>query len=331
MKTAVAGITESPVAPGSSKEEVKKASSSTADRGRQFPGKPRSLLLKLKLPIFALTLLIMIIGWNFAFRRAAPIPKVEPRETRLDGNRLAPEWSPAIPPNGKPDLNAIRTEAAKLTSMGRYDEALQRCLWYHEHALEYGESDAVRLSFGLSDWVELARRYPPARQALLDLRDRDVRDFAEGRGFFDKFMEVSSINSYLHEDDATLALFESIRQKDPQLASLCFNAIEELLVKRGKYELCSSYITNPLGKFDLILSARGIELNAAQKFPGQRQAQFRASAEKRFVDRTGQLLEVLLAMGKKAEAAKILERATAVSDDPRLKSAIEDAESRIVK
>lgn len=135
-------------------------------------------------------------------------------------------WSPTLAPGEKPDLQRIFSEAQELRAHSRYEEALQRHLWLHHHALETDPSfSAVRLSFWLSDWFELGRRYPKAKQALIEIRDRDIREFATGHGHLDLFMDVSRINTYLQEEAATLILLKSIEQLDPALAKQCASVI----------------------------------------------------------------------------------------------------------
>ncbi|MBI5773656.1 MAG: serine/threonine protein kinase [Verrucomicrobia bacterium] len=131
-------------------------------------------------------------------------------------------WSPKFAPDTRPSLGQISNEAQELRLRGRYEEALQRHLWLHQHALESDPSfSAVRLSFWLADWLELARRYPRAKQALLEIRDHKSRELAAGRGHFDLFMDVANINHYLQDEAATRTLLKAIEQTDPALAKQC--------------------------------------------------------------------------------------------------------------
>ena len=142
-------------------------------------------------------------------------------------------WSPA--PGVKPDLPQIFAEAQELRARGRYEEALQRHLWLHRHALETDPRySAVRLSFWLADWTELARRYPKAKEALIEIRDHDTREVAAGRGHFDLFMDVDGINAYLQDEAATLALFQQLEHSDPQLARQCAIVLESRAKGREK-------------------------------------------------------------------------------------------------
>ena len=144
-------------------------------------------------------------------------------------------WSPTHAPGVKPDLQQIYAEAQELRAHGRYEEALQRHLWLHHHALETDPGySAVRLSFWLADWAELARRYPNAKQALMEIRDLDTQELSADRGHLDLFMDVDRINAYFQDEAATLALFKQIEQSDPQLAKQCAIVMESLPKGRKK-------------------------------------------------------------------------------------------------
>ena len=58
----------------------------------------------------------------------------------------AETWSPTLAPGEKPDMQKIRDEVKTLMEQDRYEEALQRQIWYFNHALQYGEVNPVRLS-----------------------------------------------------------------------------------------------------------------------------------------------------------------------------------------
>jgi len=137
------------------------------------------------------------------------------------GLRSYTKWSPTLAPGEKVDLNKVRDEIKSRMDAGDHEGALQRQLWYFNHALEHGEVDPVRLSFGISHWQELGRRYPKAQQALREIRDQKTRAFAEGLGHFNLFQEVEALNRELQDDAATLDLFQRIEQQDPALAEQC--------------------------------------------------------------------------------------------------------------
>ena len=60
------------------------------------------------------------------------------------------------------DMQVYLNETQELVRQQRYAEALERFLWFHDHALEHNPGMAgVRLSFALSYWKNLGDVYPP--------------------------------------------------------------------------------------------------------------------------------------------------------------------------
>src|SRR5208282_2462600 len=165
----------------------------------------------------------------------------------------AETWSPPLAPDEKPDLQKILSDAKNLMEQAKYEDSLQRHLWYFNHALEYDQGQTgVRLSFALSQWVELGRRYPKAKEALIEIRDRDAHMLLEGKGYANLFTDVQAINRELQDEDATYALFKTIREKDPQLAGQCYFWVENLLVAKGEYQWCYDHVGDPQSRFDSI-------------------------------------------------------------------------------
>jgi hypothetical protein len=235
-------------------------------------------------------------------------------DTAQDRGASDETWSPALAPGAKPDLQGIMSEATDLMNRGRFDEALGRQIWFFNHAVQLDPSySAVRLSFTLSAWRELARRYPKALQALTEVRDRDVAQFAAGRGYAELFQEVESINRELGDPEATCKLCKTIADKDPNLACQCYYYAQQALLEQGQYELCSRFMGDPQARF-----------NAAR-------SQIKTPGVDYFVGQVCALVEILVGTGHKSEAENISAQAIAVLDDPRLHFAVTDAEARIAK
>jgi serine/threonine protein kinase/tetratricopeptide (TPR) repeat protein len=276
-------------------------------------------------------------------------------------NQLVAEtWSPTLAPGEKPDLQKILDEAKDLMNRQAYEESLQRHIWYHNHEAEYGDSyqKVVRVTSAISDWVELGRRYPKAKQALIEIRDQDTRKLADGRGYADLFTDVNAINHELQDDDATYALFKTIREKDPQLAGQCYFWVESLLVAKGEYQWCYDHMGDPQSRFDNLHRTFDMDtanqkrmaetqqrsrqmmadLNRAHGWtnlpafsPPDTSVMIKKASDDRFVGQVRQLIEILVATGHEEEAEKIRGQAVAVLDDARLKSAISDAQEKTRK
>ena len=265
-------------------------------------------------------------------------------------------WSPRLAPGTKPDLQAILSAAKAYTAENRYEESLQHHLWYHNHALEY-EPEAqrgVRLSFALIDWAQLGRKYPKAREALLEIRDRDLHEFAQGRGSVALFKDIAAINEQWGYDSTTCRLFKYLKDQQPELATRCYPVAEDALVKKGEYALCLAYIGDGQARFEAHcrnweqqakweqhmsqVTGQGqqkadevMAQNGQRRPAGMPSPMPPPAADNLLVKHTRQLIEILVGAGHKADAQNICTQALALVDDPRLQSAISDAEKKIGK
>jgi len=260
---------------------------------------------------------------NTAQKGAAPSPK---------DAASAELWAPKLAPGEKPNLGEILQEARGLAQEGRYEEALQRQIWYHNHALEMDPAQSgVRLSFALSYWAELARRYSKAKDALVEVRDRGIRDFEQGGGDFDLFMEVAAINRELNEQDATYALFKSVEARNPRLATQCYFAAEDLLLERADYSLCATFIPSFQQRFEHSRESRERMLSILDRTPEANRIPLRKQADQSFIKSSRTLIEILVGVERKAEAESIRDLALVVLNAPELQSAVADAEAKVDK
>jgi serine/threonine protein kinase len=275
-------------------------------------------------------------------------PMIEPRATNAPG-ASAETWSPTLSSDEKPDLQKILDEAKTLMSRGRYEESLQRHIWHFNHAPEFGDSyqSVVRLASGLSDWEELGRRYPKAKQALIEIRDGKTQKIVGGGGYSEMFQEVQAINRELQDDDATYVLFKTIHKQDPKLAHQSYFYVEDLLVSKGDYELCLACIGDPQARFKFYLDSLERQKESQQRMdemkknlpasgPHRPSGAFAPPdmgrmATNTFIGDVHKLIEILIGAGRKTDAEKIQAQAILVLDDPRLKSAVSDAELKIQK
>lgn len=257
----------------------------------------------------------------------------------------------------------IRPQLGELIEELKYDEALQLLLDTHK-PLKLNDPLAETL---LPDWIELSRRFPKAKAALIEIRDQYQNEFYAGRGYRFLFGQLYAINGQLQQDDATYALFQFIRNKDKKLAEQCFGTVAPLLIKRGEFDLCLSYIGDPQEKLEALQEAYDwtlVHQHHADLLKQQSDHQLaeirqqldqtnivkpvfvpnyyppppvpvnpvpslRAFTEYRFVNEIRQLIEILVGAGREAEAEAIQNKAVAISDDPRLKSAVSDATQQV--
>ena len=225
----------------------------------------------------------------------------------------------------EPDPREVLNEARDLARQAKYEEALQKHLWFHENALKHQPSmTGVRLSFALAYWIELGEQYPQARQALVAIRDKTNTAIREGNGSFELFHDVSAINGYLKEAPKTVELFKILHERLPDLAKRCYPAVEEELAAQGDYKLCSGYIPDPFARFDRIKRNRELALQLFKDHPPE----LKHHADKQFAEKTCSLIEILVGAGRQPEAVKIRDVALAVRDDPAIRQAVETAVDR---
>jgi hypothetical protein len=301
-----------------------------------------------------------------ASRRPPPAPIAIHQQFVESSTLFAPElpapsasvehWSPRLEPGTKPPLQAILSAAKDYNAEKHYEESLQHHLWYHNHALEY-EPEAqrsVRLSFALSDWAALGRKYPKAREALLEIRDRDLHEFAQGRGSVALFKDIEAINEQWGYDSTTCRLFKYLKDQQPELATRCYPMAEDALVKKGEYALCLAYIGDGQARFKAhcqfweFLAKHEQHMAQVLRQGQQKAEEYMAQngqrrpagipsiipppvADNLLVGNTRQLIEILVGAGHKADAENIRTQALALLDDPRLQSAVTDAEKKIGK
>lgn len=143
-----------------------------------------------------------------------------------------------------PKLDAYQRliRARELTQAGKYAEALREHVWFHEHALdEIPSLSGVRLSFALSDWVNLAKVYPPALRKLKSIRDETIDELFGKNGSFKLFHDIASINEYLEETSTTHQAFLRLDIEQPELARKCADVAMDAIVAAKDFKLARRY------------------------------------------------------------------------------------------
>lgn len=220
------------------------------------------------------------------------------------------------------DMQKYLQDTQTLVRKGKYSEALERFVWFHENALAHDAGmTGVRLSFALSYWKALGEKYPPAMDALVEMRERTSRQILDSGATAQLFQDVASLNRTLGEDHKTVDLFLVVDKNTPELAKNCWIMAKDAVIGAKQYELAAKYIGDPDRAFLQIKQM--YELNQTYykdpRFGGPR---FKAYSEKRLVEESMQLISVLLAVKQHDEAAKVRDQALKLLDDPRLRAAV---------
>jgi hypothetical protein len=227
----------------------------------------------------------------------------------------------ASPP--EEDMQKYLSDTEALVEAGKYPEALERHLWFHDHALEHQRSmEGVRLSFALSDWKKLGDVYPPARAALLATRDRKTQRILDTGESRDLFADTAAINRYLGQEGKTVELFQRLGETHPELAERCWDLAKDAVFAAKRYDLARRYLTDPAQEFERIrrfheeMLATGRSLDPS--FVGITQK----VTDDTFVKESVELIQALLAVNQRKAAEEIQRKALAVVADRRLREAI---------
>lgn len=217
-------------------------------------------------------------------------------------------------------LNAGRAAAAA----GRYEEALREYVWFHDEALKiepayYG----VRLSYALSDWLELSKHYPEARTTLLAIRDRKTDDLLRGDGTRELFHDVAAINECLGEGARTHSLFCRLAAMAPELARSCRSVALPVLVAADDFDLAKLFLPEIEGHVRSLATRLDDRVRDLQERPGPdgphesiKSAIMFGTAADLYAEDVRLILKVLNRTGRQQEAARLRADALAlVADD----------------
>ena len=211
---------------------------------------------------------------------------------------------------------------------GRFEEALADFVWFHEHALEHEPAySGVRLSFALASWLELAEDYPPALDALKNIRDRGARALLAGSGDRDLFHDVESINDHLNEHRATHELFVDLNVRFPELAAACASIAMRALVKSQDYRLARTFIPDPAANIrrwsESLTESVTTLVEETVKSAAVRDAYIRI-----YADYVSEVLQVLAGVGEEEEAQKLKTFAIESVEAPDLRASVQIALSK---
>jgi len=219
------------------------------------------------------------------------------------------------------DMQKYLSDTQDLVKQGAHQEALERYLWFHDHALEHERSmTGVRLSFALSYWKKLGEVYPPALDAMTKVRNEKSSLLEEGKGSYDLFVDVRALNRTLEENDETVALFRKLDQEQEDLAKKCWDIAKEAVIKEKAYDLARKYIGNPVREFSKVKASydRNVSMYGGKNFGDH----FKAFNENNFVEKTIRLIDVAVALDDMKAAKEIQSKALAILDDYRLQDVI---------
>jgi hypothetical protein len=213
--------------------------------------------------------------------------------------------------------------AKQLAAEGKFQEALEKYIWFHDHALEVDESYyGVRLSYALAYWIELGKKYFPALKALYQIRDRKASRLLSGETDRALFHDVESIDDHLHQPAATVELFKRIEAMQPKFAASIYDLVEEALVAASEYALAKKYLSNPARRF--LVAKRNFDEGREHSETSRAAEASRRATEAIFTDEVVRIITVLDKTGDRAAAKTIQSKALVVLENPVIRNTIKD-------
>jgi tetratricopeptide (TPR) repeat protein len=228
-------------------------------------------------------------------------------------------WEPPV----NPDPSAILREAEADTRAGRYEEALAKHLWYHEHAEEFDPGQSgVRVSFALGDWRRLADQYPPAMKALVAAREVARKQVLATGDAYEPFSDFAALSRELGKEQEIVDLFRELDEKRPDdVAAKAFKTATPALVRAKEYELLGKYV-EPQRDFDMAVRLLGLNNKFASKHPDPMIARH---SERTFSRDVCTLVATLVVNNRADEAELVAEEAREHSDDKWFRLALDKA------
>lgn len=223
--------------------------------------------------------------------------------TLIISNQSFGDWTPPE----KIDLRQILNSAYEDKRNKNYKDALAKHIWFHENSLKIDRSYyGVRLSFAMSDWVELSQVYPPALEALEEQSEKaeqSVKD--KNKCCNGAFHDYVSINRELNRENKIVGLFKWLDSNNPIAAKRSYDIAQPTLVIQREYLLCSKYI-NPQEDFNKLKEI--YEINIKMVNEPKLGARMQSFADESFVNGITTLIGILAISGRNDEASNIAEQ-----------------------
>ena len=217
--------------------------------------------------------------------------------------------------------DALR-QAETYARRGEFEKALERHIWFHNHALEIDRSYyGVRLSFALSDWIELGKKYPKALAKLKEIRDAKTARLSAGELNPELFHEVAAINDHLGDPKSTALLFRQIEARNAGFAGSVYDVAEESLLAADEYGLARKYLGDAWVRFATATNHYEQGLRFA-RMQSENADIARKAEETIFSGRVVRLLAVLDKTGDPAEAHAIQTESLKLLDNEKIRNAL---------
>jgi len=218
------------------------------------------------------------------------------------------------------DASRALKEARSFVKAREYSSALEKYIWFHNHALEYDPAmSGVRLSYAIAEWVELGEDYRPARVALEAIRDEKSRQLASGSQEIRLFLDVRAINVALGQENRTHELFAHIAEQNREFAQKCFPAAIESLVNAKEFLMARSFMPSPDEQLDRFAAPLKSRIGRPDRKDDRFGLSFHETLARIYANKVKEILQILVAVGDEDEAKRVHRAAIDCFDDEKIR------------
>ena len=219
------------------------------------------------------------------------------------------------------DPRSILRMACDERRTGQFQQALEKHIWYHHHALCTGSGEnRVRLSFALMYWRKLADQYPPAMEELNSLKTRARAKVISGDDPIGSIREYLAICRHLEHQPESRDLFWEIHRTRPELARRVFPYVMPILIEAGDFKICDLYL-EPDSQVDRIIK----RYRDSQSTETELSVRFRSREREKFKIDASAIVALLKFNGHQRESQRIADRIRAAWDDHETMAELEEA------
>ncbi len=219
------------------------------------------------------------------------------------------------------DVDAIKV----LIAEEKYPEALDQFIAIRGNILKNEEADdGMKLAYLMYHCSRLANVSPEAKDKLKAIRDEDMQKGLTGIYGYLLFYDAALINDILEQTSETIKLFEIYHKENPALALLCYPIAKDALMETKRFDLLKIYAGDLLIDYKAFAKDREIfrEVIEQGKYMFPKSKYF--LADKEFVCRCLQLIEVANHIDKPDQAEEIRKRAFELIEDQQLRDCLSE-------
>ncbi len=192
---------------------------------------------------------------------------------------------------------------------GQHAEALAQYEYFFDHALDddpytlYG----VRLSYCLSEWAKLGKKYPQALERLEQKKQDALGQLHQTRNP-ERFHDFIAICEYLQCKEEPIDQFLSLHTSDEDLAKEIVRFIWNELVEAQQWKVCEAYLASPTEKYESVLAKFDQAMNVCKSDPTLGADDFEQQIKGWYVRDASNLLLVLTNSNRKDDISSLHRR-----------------------